>query len=272
MNLVYFIGRNAHPNAKGAGAYLPVNEERRLTAMQPRPMFPLQGGMRPPGQAMFGGGAPMMRPGAGMFGGGSPMMGGSRPGLFGGGGRPMMGQGANPFSGMMGGQQMGRGGGLLSRLFGRGNPMGGMGRMMGGPGGMMGAAGRAAGGGGGLLQSFSNPGGLMSMLNNTQQLIKTAQTVAPMIQQYGPLVRSLPGLWKLYRGLKDSDDSETKKEPSTKKAVAPEESSERERPSKAKSTGKSTSQTTKRRTDRKQNTTSQKPKRERGSSVPKLYI
>jgi hypothetical protein len=243
--------------------------------MQPRPMFPLQGGMRPPGPGMFGGGSPMMRPGAGMFGGGRPMMGGSGPGLFSGGGRPMMGQmgqGGNPFGSMMGGQQMGRGGGLLSRLLGRGNQMGGMGRMMGGPGGMMGAAGRAAGGGGGLLQSLSNPGGIMNMLNNTQQLIRTAQTVAPMIQQYGPLVRSIPGLWKLYRGLKNSDDSETKQESSSKKAVSLEESSDIEGTTKGKSTRKSPPRTSTRRTNLPRNTTGHEPKRQRGTSVPKLYI
>lgn len=112
----------------------------------------------------------------------------------------------------------------------------------------------------------------MNMLNNTQQLIKTAQTVAPMIQQYGPLVRSLPGLWKLYRGLKNSDDSEAKEDSTTKKGVQSEESSETKKTTKYKSTGKSSAQTSKRRTNRQKNTTGQEQKRQKGNSVPKLYI
>lgn len=167
--------------------------------MQPRPRFPMQGGM----------GQGMMSPGQGLFGGGNPMMGQSS-GPFG-GRSPMMGPSSGPFEGrspMMGGQQMGRGGGgFLSRLLGRGNPAGGAAGGLRGMQGMQGmqglGAGRAAtGGGGGILQSMSNPSGIMGFLNNTQQVLKTAQSIGPMIQQYGPLVKNLPAMWKLYRGLK----------------------------------------------------------------------
>lgn len=61
---------------------------------------------------------------------------------------------------------------------------------------------------GGLLQTLTNPGAINGFLNNTQQVLKTAQSVGPMIQQYGPLVKNLPAMWKLYRGLKDLPDQE----------------------------------------------------------------
>jgi len=150
--------------------------------MQPRPRFPIHGGM---GQNPFAGGRQMMGPGPNVFGGRAPMS-GPPGGLFGGRG---MGMG-------MGGSQMNRGGGLLAKLFARNNPAGMQAGMMG-----MQGAGRSAGG---LLQSLTNPSGIAGFLNNTQQVIKTAQTVAPMIQQYGPLVKNLPALWKLYRGLKNT--------------------------------------------------------------------
>ncbi|QWU07927.1 YqfQ family protein [Heyndrickxia coagulans] len=102
------------------------------------------------------------------------------------------------------GATAGRGGGFLSRLFQRGgqtaaaNPAAAFQR-------------GAAGGGGSLFKSITNPSSISSFLNNTQNVLKTAQQVGPMIQQIqqvGPLVKNLPAMWKLYRGLKNAPEEE----------------------------------------------------------------
>jgi hypothetical protein len=109
--------------------------------------------------------------------------------------RPMM---NTPMMGRNSGKQ---GGGLLSKILGR--------TKQGGPGGGIPSFSRgvsSGGGGGGILQSLTNPETLNGFLNNTQAVLKTAQQLGPMIEQYGPLVRNLPSLWKLYRGLKDANN------------------------------------------------------------------
>lgn len=100
-----------------------------------------------------------------------------------------------------------RGGGLLAKILGRGNQQPGAPRFVGS---MSQAA--PSGGGGGLLKSLTNPDALNGLLNNTQTLLKAAQQFGPVIEQYGPLVRNIPSLWKLYRGLKDatSENDENK--------------------------------------------------------------
>jgi hypothetical protein len=132
---------------------------------------------------------------------------------FGGRG-PMMGMNRAPRSPMMGGaQQMNRGGGLFSKLLGMGNQSGRMGGLMG-----MQQAGRAAGAGGSM---FGNSGGIMGFLNNTQQVLKTAQSIGPMVQQfqqYGSLVKNIPAMWKLYRGLKNAPDASEEKAKSSSKS------------------------------------------------------
>ncbi len=87
-------------------------------------------------------------------------------------------------------------------------------------GGLMGMqqAGRAAGAGGSM---FGNSGGIMGFLNNTQQVLKTAQSIGPMVQQfqqYGSLVKNIPAMWKLYRGLKNSPDASEEKAKSSSKS------------------------------------------------------
>ena len=213
--------------------------------MQPRPRMPFNSGM---GQQMFGGGGrpmmgtgatrnPMMRPPAGPFGGGNPMM------------------GARMGSGQMGGS----GGGILSKLLGRGTQAGG-------PGGLMGMT-RAGGAGGGLMQSLSNPGGLTGILNNTQQVLKTAQTIGPMIQQYGPMVKNIPAMWKLYRGFKnaakDSESNSTEAKTKTKAKAAAEESSSYES-----SESVNSDQQGKQKSSKK----NRSQEYQKGSSIPKMYI
>ena len=50
------------------------------------------------------------------------------------------------------------------------------------------------------------------MLNNTQRVLQAAEQFTPMIQQYGPIVKNLPSIWKLMRAFSSSDtSSDTKK-------------------------------------------------------------
>ncbi|MBT2698034.1 hypothetical protein J7E79_11475 [Bacillus sp. ISL-40] len=220
--------------------------------MQPRPRMPMQGGMGP---GPFGPRNQMMNPGFNPFGGRNPMMGApSNP--FGGGNNPMM-----------MGQMMGRpspmnkgGGGLLSKILGGRSQAGGFMGMQG--------AGKAASGGGGLLQSLSNPGGLTSMLNNTQQVLKTAQSIGPMIQQYSPMIKNLPAMWKIYKGFKNAskatDKATVENNQSTDAAV--DESSNHEE------FVNSTSNKKGQRKNKQQQMPSKKSPYQKGSSVPKMYI
>lgn len=100
-----------------------------------------------------------------------------------------------------------KGGGLLAKILGKGNQHRGV------PGALGSMNRSASSGGGGILSTLTNPDALNGLLNNTQTVIKTAQQLGPVIQQYGPLVRNLPSLWKLYKGLKDvsseNENSET---------------------------------------------------------------
>ncbi len=114
----------------------------------------------------------------------------------------------------------GRSGGLLSKLF-RGGARGANA--------VTGFEGAARGGG--LLQTASQPGGIMNILNQTQSVIQAVSQIQPVIEQYGPLVRNLPAMWKLYRSLKsdndDSNDQDTNDQ-NTAKAEESEESKQKQ--------------------------------------------
>jgi hypothetical protein len=62
------------------------------------------------------------------------------------------------------------------------------------------------GAGGFLSNLLSNPSSAGGMLNNIQRAVNVANQVGPMVQQYGPMVRNIPSLIKLYKELKTSDD------------------------------------------------------------------
>ena len=117
----------------------------------------------------------------------------------------MMGQ-SRPMQGMPTGPGR-KSGGLLSKILNRGgtaqtaasqfNPL-------------QGAAGfqRSSQAGGSVLKNIMNPGSINGFLNNTQQVLKTVQQAGPMFQQfqqYGPLVKNLPAMWRLYRGLNSAE-------------------------------------------------------------------
>ena len=127
---------------------------------------------------------------------------GQRPGMQQGQFGPMMGR--NP-------QSRQGGGGLLSKLLGKGGRSGQRNAIPGFSSQGSGTA-RAASSGGGILKTLADPAAINGFLNNTQQVLKTAQQFGPMIQQYGPLVRNLPSIWKLYKGLKNLPDAEDQSE------------------------------------------------------------
>lgn len=52
--------------------------------------------------------------------------------------------------------------------------------------------------------------GLSKTLNNVQQVLKVVETTAPLIQQYGPLVKNLPTMLSI---MKEFNKSEGEEEP-----------------------------------------------------------
>jgi hypothetical protein len=158
-----------------------------------------------------------------------------------------------------------RSGGLLAKLLNRGNAAQPAASQF-NP--LQGAAGfqrTAQAGGGSFLKNILNPGSLNGFLNNTQQVLRTAQQVGPMIQQvqqYGPLVKNLPAMWKLYRGLSaaESDEEETKVEldEEVKDEVQAESKPEKKKP----------------KTKQNKPHASERPKKteRKGGSQPKLYV
>lgn len=71
------------------------------------------------------------------------------------------------------------------------------------------------------LQGLTNPANLASIMGNIQKTLNMAESAMPMIQQYGPLVKNAPALWKLYKELKNTGDSDAelkKKETETSTA------------------------------------------------------
>ncbi|WP_174613549.1 VrrA/YqfQ family protein [Virgibacillus ihumii] len=61
------------------------------------------------------------------------------------------------------------------------------------------------------MQSFLSPeriGSITNTLTKVQQVLKTVENAAPIIQQYGPMVKNLPMMFKIMKALKESDDVE----------------------------------------------------------------
>ena len=216
---------------------------------QPKPRYPMYGRMGPNmmGRGPYGGQQYMMNP----YGGSGQMMGFQ--------------QNYNSGSAMMG-QTMGRGqgrrngGGLLSKILGgkkQGNQRAGLGGVQSG-----GRAAPSGGGVGSLLQTLSNPNSLSGFLNNTQQVLNSVQSITPMIQQYGPLVKNIPMMWKLYKGFKDLPTEEQNEENKSDAHIMEEESVPSPTEPKIRSTKKNIVQSER----------VEEKKRPNGPSVPKLYI
>jgi YqfQ-like protein len=221
-----------------------------LRMQQTRPRFPLHGhmGSHMMGPGHYGGQHHMMTP----YGGNGQMMGIQQQFTN---GRPMMGQ-------TMGrGQGKRNGGGLLSKILGgkkQGNQLTGH-RGMQTPSRNVPSG---TGGIGSILQTLSNPDSLTGFLNNTQQVLRTAQSIGPMIQQYGPIVKNLPMMWKLYKGFKDLPTEEKSDEGKEENSImedqpVPLEVEPQRVPKKKKSVAAETEVAS---------------KQHNGPSIPKLYI
>ena len=104
------------------------------------------------------------------------------------------------------------------------------------------------------LQSLANPANLSGMMGNVQKALKMAESVGPMVQQYGPLVKNIPSMWKIYKEL-NSDDDNDNDENKAEKSTGPTKTKERELP---KEKEKSVEKT--------------KPNSKPKDSVPKLYV
>jgi YqfQ-like protein len=112
---------------------------------------------------------------------------------------------------------------------------------------------------------LTNPQAINGFLNNTQQVLKAAQSIGPMIQQYAPIVRNLPAMWKLYKGLKEAtaESESTEHESDTQEEITNLKiNTENKSPKRVKNRKKSA---------KKKTVSSVKPVRKK-ESVPKLYI
>ncbi|WP_240951787.1 YqfQ family protein [Bacillus sp. RO2] len=188
---------------------------------------------------------------------------------------PFMGGGAGRGMDLLGGGNSGGGGGgLLAKLFGRtgarsiGN-MGGLGQLANtGAGGGLGQLANA-----GTLQQLINPNNLTGMLGNVQKALKMAEGVMPMVQQYGPLVRNMPAMLKLYNELKNVDDDGDTDNESTEEAKTEEVESESESTPKS-NKKKKVKKAKKEPTSISTSTPTEPEEKEKpaGGSAPKLYI
>ncbi|MFC0043193.1 YqfQ family protein [Metabacillus iocasae] len=121
---------------------------------------------------------------------------------------------------MMNPQSMSRGpGGLLSRIFGGGRAIPPVQQAI-NPGTSTSLLSN--------LQNLTNPASLSSMMGNIQKALKVAESVGPMVQQYGPLVRNVPSLIKVYQALRTSEAAEEETVLEAETVEATEETSEME--------------------------------------------
>lgn len=64
----------------------------------------------------------------------------------------------------------------------------------------------------GNVQNVTSPSSISSMMTNVQKILKVAESVGPMVQQYGPVVKNIPAMFKIYKALKSDDTSEEETE------------------------------------------------------------
>lgn len=185
--------------------------------------------------------------------------------------RPMMPQGQMPQMGAGNMRSKPPGGGLLSKILGKGSG----GQRSGSPAGFFSGANpatRGGGTGGGILKTLADPSALNGFLSNTQKVLNTAQQFGPMVQQYSPLVRNLPSMWKLYRGLKDlpDTDEQTTEPEKEKHENKNKEKNELKNENKNKNKNKIKSEKTEKPAS--SGKRAEKKKRTNGTSTPKLFI
>lgn len=143
-------------------------------------------------------------------------MGGGQQGLLGRlFGKSAMGGGASPGNAMLGANQMMQSGGMpFQRMMGANMPMpqvGGQGggilsRILGGAGAPGGVPGIGGAGAGGIPGAAAGGMDIAGMLNNVQRVLGVTQQAMPLVQQYGPMVKNIPGLFKMMKALNSGDD------------------------------------------------------------------
>ncbi|HLR51336.1 MAG TPA: VrrA/YqfQ family protein [Candidatus Avamphibacillus sp.] len=64
------------------------------------------------------------------------------------------------------------------------------------------------------LSNLANKGigGLSKTLTNVQQVLKVVESTAPLIEQYGPMVKNLPAIFKMIKSLKEFEDMDEEAE------------------------------------------------------------
>lgn len=110
---------------------------------------------------------------------------------------------------------------------------------------------------GNIMQLLRNPQSLSNFLANTQKFLNTASQISAMVQQYGPLIKNLPAIWKIYQGLKNAGENDETELETTEKSSFQEKSV----PDSKGKNSKSPASSAKREDDNR-----------KGQSVPKLYI
>ncbi|MFJ7637230.1 VrrA/YqfQ family protein [Peribacillus sp. NPDC097264] len=75
--------------------------------------------------------------------------------------------------------------------------------------------------GGGILENLTKPDSLNNMLNNTQKVLQAAEQFTPMVQQYGPVIKNLPSMWKVFRSISSSEETEKPAEENTNLTTSP---------------------------------------------------
>ncbi|WP_240507984.1 YqfQ family protein [Virgibacillus indicus] len=69
-----------------------------------------------------------------------------------------------------------------------------------------------------MLQQFTQPesaanlasrgaGGLSKTLTNVQQVLKMVESTAPIVQQYGPMVKNLPAMYRMMKAFKEMEST-----------------------------------------------------------------
>lgn len=73
----------------------------------------------------------------------------------------------------------------------------------------------------GMLQKFIGPNqnigqmatrgvdGISKTLNGVQQILRVVDTAAPIVKQYGPIVRNIPAMYRMMKAFKSIDDNDT---------------------------------------------------------------
>lgn len=91
-----------------------------------------------------------------------------------------------------------------------------------------------------MIQRFAQPsagggteergaGGLSLTLDNVQQVLKVVQSAAPMIQEYGPIVKNIPALYRMMKAMKDVEDTDDEEETQTHQTIPKESTTTQEK-------------------------------------------